>query len=160
MAEALNTTNANDILISNKGVLKINGIELAELSELEIKMNAETKTIGILNSPTRGEIVTAYTGDIKMKIHKVYSRFKPELLKCAQGLQPYNFNLEATIYTPKRDQQESIYIDNCWFKGDINLMTLKADADFVDEEYTMGFQVETAEFTDVIDDGGINWESL
>ena len=154
-----NTTNANTIMLSNSGYLKINGIEIAELSELEVKITAETKTVGIMNSPTKGEVVTAYTGDIDMKIHKVYSRFKPALLESAKNLQPFNFNLEATGYNPKKDAEESIYIDNCWFKGDINLMSLKADADFKDETYKAGFQVETAEFTETIDDGE-KWDSL
>ena len=59
--------------------------------------------------------------------------------------------MEATVYNPQKDKQESIYIDNCWFKGDINLFTLKAEGDFLSEKYSAGFTIESSEFTDVID---------
>ena len=62
---------ANQVYLSNFGYLKINGIELAELSSLEIKVAPEIKTIGIMNSPTKGEITTGVTGTISFELHKI-----------------------------------------------------------------------------------------
>ena len=141
----------NEVLISNRGYMKLNGIELAELSSLEIKITPETKTLGIMNSPTKGEIIVAYNGTIDFELHKTSTLFKPALLESAKELRPFNFSLEATVYNPQKDKQESIYIDNCWFKGDVNLFTLKAEGDFLSEKFSAGFTIESSEFTDVID---------
>jgi hypothetical protein len=152
--------NPNDILLANKGTLKIDDIELAELKDLEIKLTTETKEVGLMNSSTKGEVTTSYKCDITFELNKVYSRFKPAILECAKKLKPFTFNLEATVKRPTDDdQQERIYISNCWIKGDINLFALKAENDFLTEKYEAGFLIENCELDDIIDDNE-SWSTL
>jgi hypothetical protein len=152
--------NPYDILLGNKGTLKIDDIELAELKDLEIKLTTETKEVGLMNSSTKGEVTTSYKGDISFELNKVYSRFKPVILECAKKLKPFTFNLEATVKRPTDDdQQERIYISNCWIKGDINLFALKAENDFLTEKYEAGFLIENCELDDIIDDNE-DWSTL
>ena len=146
-------------MLSNKGFIKINGIELAELDKIEVKTSPEKKTIGIMNSATKGEVTTSVTGTITFSLHKIYSRFKPALLEAQKNLEPFNFNLECTVSSPKGDNQESLYIDNCWINGEVILAQLNSEGEFLNEEYGAGFEVESAEYDETIDDGE-NWESL
>lgn len=158
---ATNKINPADVLLANKGYMKIDDIEIAELKDLEIKLTPDTKEIALMNSTTKGEVNTSYKGDITFELNKVYSRFKPAILECAKLLQPFTFNLEATIYTPDgQSGEETIYISDCWIKGDINLFGLKSDNDFITEKYEAGFSIENADYTDVIDDGEDDWDTL
>jgi hypothetical protein len=150
----------NSVILSNKGCMKINSIEIAELKELEIKLTPDTKEIALMNSATKGEVNTSYKGTITFEINKLYSRFKPAILECAKTLQPFLFNLEATVYNPDESGEETIYISKCWIKGDVTLFALKSDTEFLSEKYEAGFQIENADFTDTIDDGEDDWESL
>ena len=155
-----NTINPYDVLLGNKGFLKIDDIEIAELKDLEIKLSTETKELGLMNSSTKGEVTTSYKGDISFEINKIFSRFKPAILKCAKTLTPFTFNLEATVYAPSDStKEERVYIANCWIKGDINLFALKAENDFLTEKYEAGFKIEDCEMEDIIDDGE-NWDTL
>jgi hypothetical protein len=155
-----NKLNPYDILLGNKGTLKIDDIEIAELKDLEIKLTTETKEVGLMNSSTKGEVTTSYKGDISFELNKVYSRFKPAILDCAKNLKPFTFNLEATVKRPtNEDEQERIYITNCWIKGDINLFALKAENDFLTEKYEAGFLIENCQLDDVIEDGE-SWDTL
>jgi hypothetical protein len=154
------TIDANSIILSNQGYMKIDDIEIAELKELEIKMSPDTKEISLMNSATKGEVNTSYKGTITFELNKVYSRFKPAILACAKKLQPFTFNIEATVTNPDNSGEETIYISSAWIKGDITLFALKSDTDFLSEKYEAGFTIENADFSDTIDDGEDDWESL
>lgn len=151
--------NATEAILSNKGYIRINGIDLAELNSIEVKITPEKKTIGIMNSATKGEIITSYTGTIDFELHKVFSRFTPALLKCAKELKQFKFELECTTYNPTGDNEETLTIGNCWMNGEVILAQLKADADFVNNKFSAGFQIESASFDDELDDGE-SWDSL
>ena len=151
--------NPYSILLSNKGYMKINEIEIAELKNLEITSSPDTKEIGLMNSPTKGEVNVAFKGTIKFEINKVTSRFKQAVLEAQKKIRPFVFNLEATVYTPDGEGEESIAISNCWLKGDMSLFKLNADNDFLSESYEAGFSIENFEFTEVISDGE-DWESI
>lgn len=153
-----NTINPYDILLGNKGNLKIDGIEIAELKDLEIKITPDTKEIALMNSATKGEVSTSYKCTITFELNKIYSRFKPALLECCKNLQPFTFDLEATVYTPDGKNEESIAISDCWIKGDITLFQLKSENDFLSEKYEAGFKIENSEYVDQIDDDQ-TWES-
>ena len=154
------TINPCKVLIGNQGWMKLNGIEIAELKNLEIKIVPEVKEIGLLNSVTKGKFITAFNGVITFEFNKVYSRFKPSMLECAKYLQFFSFTLEANVTTPDKKKDESIYIENCWLEGDMTLFALQAEADFITEKFTAGFQIESANFEDVIKDGKDDWETL
>jgi hypothetical protein len=155
-----NTINPCDVVLSNKGFMKLNGIEIAELRSLEIKMTPEMKEITLLNSATKGKFITSYNGNITFEFNKLYSRFKASMLECAKNLQLFCFSLEATVYKPDEKSEETIYISNCWLEGDMTLFALKADNDFLIEKFTAGFEIESADFTEVIDDGQSDWSSI
>lgn len=160
MNTAGSTVNPYEVLLGNKGYMKIDDIEIAELKDLEIKLIPDTKEISLMNSATKGEVNTSYKGTITFELNKVYSRFKPAILECAKLLQPFTFNLEATVYSPNGESEETIYVSSCWIKGDVNLFALKSENDFLTEKYEAGFKIESADFTDIIDDGQGDWESL
>lgn len=153
-----NTINPYDVLLGNKGYLKIDDIEIAELKDLEVKMTPDTKEISLMNSATKGEVSTSYKCTITFELNKIYSRFKPALLECAKLLQPFTFNLEATVYSPNGQTEETITINDCWIKGDITLFALKSENDFLTEKYEAGFKIENANFSEIIDDDQ-TWES-
>lgn len=145
------------ILLSNQGYMKIDNIEIAELKELEIKVVPEVKEINLLNSVTKGKFMTALNGQINFEFNKIYSRFKPAMLECLKYLQFFSFTLEANVKNADGDY-ESIYIGNCWLEGDMNLFALKAETDFLTEKFTAGFQVESAQYVDIIQDKH-KWET-
>jgi hypothetical protein len=139
------------ILLSNQGYMKIDNIEIAELKSLEIKIVPDIKEITLLNSVTKGKFMTALNGTINFEFNKIYSRFKPAMLECLKYLQFFSFTLEANVKNAKGDY-ESIYIGNCWLEGDMNLFELKADNDFLTEKFTAGFEIESAQYVDIIKD--------
>lgn len=146
------------VLLGNKGYMKIDGIEMAELKNLKIQITPEMKEISFLDSVSKGKIMTNVNGKITFEFNKIYSRFKPAVLECYKYLQPFSFTLEASVYTPDERAEETIYISNCWLEGDIDIFELNADTDFLTEKYEAGFQVESADFTDIIDDKH-DWET-
>ncbi len=81
-----------------------------------------------------------------MEFYKIYSRFKPALLECYKRGIPFNFSLDCVSISVKEDGQESLYIDNCWFEGEVTLAQLKADGDILSERFEAGFTIETAKF--------------
>jgi hypothetical protein len=142
----------NTVLMGNKGFLKFDNVELLELKELEIKITPEVKEISLIDSVTKGKIAISYNGTITFEIYKVYSRFKPIALEASKDLQLLNFSLEATVYSQDEKSEETITIDNCWLEGDITLLALKSEGDFLTEKFTAGFEVSSAKFTDHIQD--------
>jgi hypothetical protein len=151
--------NPNKVLMGNKGILKINGYELAELKELEIKIVPEIKEIATIDSKTKGKMAVNYNGVLSFELYKVYSRFKPALLECAKNLSLFSFKLEATVYTPDKKYDERVVIDECWLDGETVLLSLKADGDFLSDKFTGGFKIESIRFDDTIDDGN-TWSSI
>lgn len=149
----------NKVLTGNKGYLKINHHEIAELKELEIKIVPEMKEISLISSVTKGKMITNVAGVITFELYKVFSRFKPIVLECSKLLQPFTFSLEATVYTPNKEDEEIICISNCWLEGDITLLALKSENDFLTEKYEAGFQIESANFEDIISDK-YNWNYI
>jgi hypothetical protein len=145
--------NPNDVLFSNQGYMKIDDIEIAELKELQIKLTPEMRELSLLNSVTKGKIPINITGSITFEFNKIYSRFAPAILEASKYLQLFTFSLEATVNTPDEKEEESIYIGNCWIEGDIDLFSLKADNDFLTQKFQAGFQIESADFSNIIDDG-------
>lgn len=148
------------ILKGNKGYIVINGINLAELKSIEIKLLPKFKTISTIDSMTDVEFVVACNGSINFELYKVFSRFKPALLESYKHGRMFMFSLECYAYNDD-GEEEGIYIGNCWFNGEVMLNQLNAEGDFVNEKYSAGFQIESADFTEngTIKDG-LNWESL
>ena len=145
--------NPNDVVRTNKGYMKINGIELAELRELKVAITPNTKTLPIMNSASEGEVTMSYKCKITFKLNKTYSRFKPAILEAAKNLQNFMFDFEGTHYTPDGKQEESLYISDCWINGEITLMEMAAENDFSQESYEASFLIENSDFTNTIDDG-------
>lgn len=145
--------NPNDVIRTNKGYMKINGIELAELRELKVTITPNTKTLPIMNSASEGEVTMSYKCKITFKLNKTYSRFKPAILEAAKNLQNFMFDFEGTHYTPDGKQEESLYISDCWINGEITLMEMAAENDFSQESYEASFLIENSDFTNTIDDG-------
>ena len=71
----------------------IDNVELAELKELTISVEYNTKTLPIMNSVTEAELNVGATGTITFTLNKVSSRFKPKLLACAKESMDFNFDL-------------------------------------------------------------------
>lgn len=145
--------NPNDVVRTNKGYMKINGIELAELKECEVTIDPTTKTLPLMNSATEGEVTMSYKCTISFKLNKRYSRFKPAILAAAKKLQSFIFDFEATNYTPDGEEEESIAITDAWIKGKTTLMKLASANDFGEDSFEAGFMIENSDYTNVIDDG-------
>lgn len=159
------TINPNEIILSNQGYIKIDDYEIAELKSLEIKIVPEMKEIGLLNSVTKGKLITNVNGVINFEFNKIYSRFIPAVLECARYGQPFYFSLEAGLKAPpkaknKHREEESISIGICWLEGDIELLSLKSDTELLTQKFQAGFKVESAKFDETIDDEEAEWESL
>ncbi|WP_315074071.1 phage tail tube protein [uncultured Clostridium sp.] len=142
-----------DIVRTNKGYIKINGIELAELKDCEVSIEPNTKNLPLMNSASDGEVTMSYKCTISFKLNKRYSRFKPAILEAAKKLQNFVFDFEGTNYTPDGNEEESIAITDAWIKGKTTLMKLASENDFGEDAFEAGFLVENADYTNVIDDG-------
>ncbi len=145
--------NPYDVVRTNKGYMKMNGIELAELKECEVSIEPNVKNLPIMNSATDAEVTMSYKCTITFKLSKTYSRFKPAILEAAKLLQNFVFDFEATNYTPDGKQEESLAISDCWIKGKTVLMKLAAENDFGEDSFEAGFMIENSDYTNVIDDG-------
>jgi len=150
--------NPNKVVRTNKGYIKINGIELAELKECEVTIEPNVKNLPLMNSATDAEITMSYKCTISFKFHKTYSRFKPAILAAAKSLSNFIFDFEGTNYTPDGKEEESIAITDAWIKGKTTLMKLASENDFGEDSFESGFMVENADFTNTIDDGE-DWAS-
>ncbi len=145
--------NPYDVVRTNKGYMKINGVELAELKECEVSIEPNTKTLALMNEASDAEIAMSYKCVVSFKLNKTYSRFKPAILEAAKSLQNFVFNFEGTNYTPDGKQEESLYISDCWIKGKTTLMKLASENDFSEESYEAGFLISNADYNNIIDDG-------
>ena len=141
-----------DYVMSNKGYIKLNGVEILELKECHIKSTPNTKKLNAMNCSSELERKTSYSNEIQFKINKVYTRFKRTLLDNAKDLKETVFTFEGAC---KNDagKEERYEIDDCVLKGDINWLDLVADGDFTEETYTLGFLLEKMRMPVEIDDG-------
>ena len=144
--------NAKDYIMSNKGSMKLNGVELLELKECKISSKPQTKTLNTMNSSSEIERKTSYTNEITFKINKVTTRFKETLLEDAKNLNDTCYDVEAWC-SNDNDEEEYYTIKNAWFKGDIDWLSLNANGDFTEESFTMGFMIENMEMGKSISDG-------
>ncbi len=145
--------NPYDVVRTNKGYMKINGIELAELKECEISIEPNTKNLPLMNSATDAEVTMSYKCTIAFKLNKRYSRFKPAILESAKKLQNFVFDFEGTNYTPNGEEEESVAITKAWIKGKTILMKLASENDFGEDSFEAGFMIENSNYTNIIDDG-------
>ena len=144
--------NAKDYIMSNKGSMKLNGVELLELKECKISSKPQTKTLNTMNSASEIERKTSFTNEITFKINKVSTRFKEKMLNDAKELNDTVYDVEAWCANDN-DDQEYYTIKNAWFKGDIDWLSLNANGDFTEESFTMGFMIENMDMGDKISDG-------
>ncbi|AGF56463.1 hypothetical protein B0P06_005268 [Clostridium saccharoperbutylacetonicum] len=142
-----------DIVRTNKGYMKINGVELAELKECEVNIEPNVKSLPLMNSGSDGEVTMSYKCTIAFKLNKRYSRFKPAILEAAKKLQNFVFDFEGTNYTPDGEEEESISITDAWVKGKTTLIKLAAENDFGEDAFEAGFMIENSDYTNIIDDG-------
>lgn len=145
--------NPYDVVRTNKGYMKINGVELSELKECEVTIEPTVKNLPLMNSATDAEVTMSYKCTISFKINKRYSRFKPAILAAAKKLQNFVFDFEGTQYTPDGKAEESIAITGAWIKGKTTLMKLASENDFAEDAFEAGFMIENSDFTNVIEDG-------
>ena len=66
--------NPYDVIRTNKGYMKINGIELAELRELKVTITPNTKTLPIMNSASEGEVTMSYMEDLSENLPKIVEK--------------------------------------------------------------------------------------
>ena len=139
-------------VMSNKGYIKLNGVEILELKECHIKSTPNTKKLNVMNCSSELERKTSYSNEIQFKINKVYSRFKRTVLDNAKDLKETVFTFEGACQNDA-GKEERYEIDDCVLKGDINWLDLVADGDFTEETYTLGFLLEKMRMPVEIDDG-------
>lgn len=152
--------NPNDVMISNQGYIKINGIEIAELSQAKIWFETETQKVNMIGTRQRGEIITDVQGKLSITIYKVYSRFKAEVIKAYRKGQPFYFNLELTTFGRVNNgnnvnTEEDINIGCCWFNKDFTIAELNADGNILNETYEGGFMIDSLIINQVSD--GLDW---
>ena len=141
-----------DYVMSNKGYIKLNGVEILELKECHIKSTPNTKKLNVMNCSSELERKTSYSNEIQFKINKVYTRFKRTVLDNAKKLKETIFTFEG-VCENDAGKEERYEIDDCVLKGDINWLDLVADGDFTEETYTLGFLLEKMRMPEEIDDG-------
>ena len=141
-----------DYVMSNKGYIKLNEVEILELKECHIKSTPNTKKLNVMNCSSELERKTSYSNEIQFKINKVYTRFKRTLLDNAKDLKETVFTFEGACQNDA-GKEERYEIDDCVLKGDINWLDLVADGDFTEETYTLGFLLEKMRMPVEIDDG-------
>ena len=139
-------------VMSNKGHIKLNGVEILELKECHIKSTPNTKKLNVMNCSSELERKTSYSNEIQFKINKVYTRFKRTVLDNAKHLKETVFTFEG-VCENDAGKEERYEIDDCVLKGDINWLDLVADGDFTEETYTLGFLLEKMRMPEEIDDG-------
>ena len=139
-------------VMSNKGHIKLNGVEILELKECHIKSTPNTKKLNVMNCSSELERKTSYSNEIQFKINKVYTRFKRTVLDNAKHLKETVFTFEG-VCENDAGKEERYEIDDCVLKGDINWLDLVADGDFTEETYTLGFLLEKMRMPKEIDDG-------
>ena len=139
-------------VMSNKGHIKLNGVEILELKECHIKSTPNTKKLNVMNCSSELERKTSYSNEIQFKINKVYTRFKRTVLDNAKDLKETVFTFEG-VCENDAGKEERYEIDDCVLKGDINWLDLVADGDFTEETYTLGFLLENMTMDKEIEDG-------
>lgn len=139
-------------VMSNKGYIKLNGVEILELKECHIKSTPNTKKLNAMNLSSELERKTSYSNEIQFKINKVYTRFKSTVLENAKKLKETTFEFEGGCQNDA-GEEENYHITDCVLKGDINWLDLAADGDFTEETYTLGFLLENMEMRKEIEDG-------
>lgn len=152
----MNTIDAKDYIMSHKGSMKLNGIELLELKELQCKSSPNQKTLNTMNSSSEIERTVSYKNEITFKINKVSTRFKKKLLDNAKELKETVYDVE--FWAENDDGEQEYYtIKSAWFKGDINWSSLNSNGDFTEESYTMGFLIENMDMPNQITTSDDDW---
>ena len=152
----MNTIDAKDYIMSNKGSLKLNGVELLELKELQCKSTPNQKTLNTMNSSSEIERTVSHKNELTFKINKVSTRFKKKLLENAKLLKETVYDVE--FWSENDDGEQEYYtIKSAWFKGEISWASLNSNGDFTEESYTMGFLIENMDMNEQITVDGDDW---
>src|SRR5574344_1649287 len=92
-------------VMSNKGYIKLNGVEILELKECHIKSTPNTKKLNAMNSSSELERKTSYSNEIQFKINKVYTRFKSTILENAKKLKETVYDFEGACENDAGQQE-------------------------------------------------------
>lgn len=155
--------NPYDVILSNKGYMKINEIEIAELKDIEISFETDLSKIKMLGTLQNGEVITDVQGVIKFSFHKITSRFKQKAIECYKKGNPFTFKLELTTKGSIKDSfgnyvEEDVFIGVCWLNKGFTIAELNADAKFLSDTYTAGFLITSLEFNPISD--GNEWDCI
>ena len=145
-----------EIWQSNKGWVKINGIPIQEIKEFEITMKSNKKSTGVMNSVSQASVTTSTDCTFTLKIHKVSTRWKKDLLECAKKGIPYIIDMETMKLSPDGNEYETCTATNCIMDFDGKISSFKSDNDFEEETYTASVMLQNVDMPDIADDG-IDW---
>lgn len=126
----------NRTLTGTWGEIWVDGVRIAELSKIEIKVTANREDVQLdMDVDSK---MTGIKGEFTLTIKKAYTRYNQVLESWKKGV-----DLRSQIITKLADpdavggQQERYSADNCWF-NDLPLVNMEKGA-VIEEEVSGGF---------------------
>ena len=126
----------NRTLTGTWGEIWVDGVLIAELSKIEVKVSANREDVQLdIDVDSK---MTGIKGEFTLTIKKAYTRYNQVLESWKKGV-----DLRSQIITKRADpdatngQQERYSIDNCWY-NDLPLVTYEKGG-LIEEEATGGF---------------------
>lgn len=148
----LNNIPIEDYVMSNKGSIKVNGVEMLELKNCKVHSTPTTKELNAMNCSSSLERKTSYKNIVEFSLNKVTSRFKRTLLENAKKLKETVYDFEGWAENDA-GKQEYYRIKGCVFNGEIDWLNLDAEGNYTEEKYSMSFLLENMEMGEEISDG-------
>lgn len=141
--------NGDEVVSGSFGKVYMDGREIAEIEEFEMKGKFETKDIKLYGGET-GTKNTGIKNEIKLKIKKVFS-YELDLLKNIKNGKLNTFcTLNVQIDDPEALGAEAIAINNAKFTGDIDFLSFKR-GELIDREFTLSALTKNIEILESIE---------
>lgn len=141
---------AKNVVNGSFGKLYIDGKNIAEISEFELKIKLESKDVQLPNGQKGKKNVSA-SGEGKIKIQKVYSYEFDMLKNLKAGLLNSYYNINVKLDDPEALGAEAIAVNDILFTDEIDLMSFKPE-ELVEREFTISFIIKNVDILETIED--------
>lgn len=139
----------NEAVSGSFGKVYMDGREIAEIEEFEMKGKFETKDIKMYGGETASKN-TGIKNEIKIKMKKVFS-YELDLLKNIKNGKLNTFcTLNIQLDDPEALGGEAIAIENAKFIGDIDFLSFKS-GELIDREFTLTALTKNIDILESID---------
>lgn len=139
----------NEVVSGSFGKVYMDGREIAEIEEFEMKGKFDTKEIKMYGGETASKN-TGIKNEIKLKMKKVFSYELDLLTNIKNGKLNTYCSLNVQLDDPEAIGAEAVALNNAKFIGDIDFLSFKM-GELIDREFTLTVLTKNIEILERIE---------